>query len=192
MGMATPGLNFGLKREIKADRSRKTFFTFGLEYFMHAFNYYSYYFRPDTLKIYDKKLMNYKYAVFLHEINAPLQLKVLFKRADNSLYSPYLSVGYHLRYLLTSNLMIFKNGELYKKDSPEWTFKNPLISNKLNAFMSASIGWQKNILASSKNSFFVELNYRYGFSQYSFQRDYSATSMYINGTHLCLLMGVKL
>ena len=58
--MATPGLNFGLKREIKADRSRKTFFTFGIEYFMHGLNYYSYYFRPDTLNIYDKKLMNYK------------------------------------------------------------------------------------------------------------------------------------
>lgn len=192
MGMAKPGIIIGIKREIKADRSRKTFFAFGLEYFMHGFNYFSYYFRPDTINIYDKNLMHFKYSVFLHELNVPLQLKVLFKRADNSLYSPYVSIGYHLRYLLTSNLMLFNAGELIKKDSPAWTFRNPLISNKLNAFMSASIGWQKNNLASSKNSFFIELNYRYGFSQYSFQRDYSATSMFINGTHLCLLMGLKL
>ena len=191
MDIQNPSFNFGIRREMKVDREFKTFFAFGIEYFMHGLNYYSYFFKPDSLKLYDKSLMNYKYSLFIHELGLPLQLKILFKRSDNSLFSPYITLGYHLRYLMTSNLLIYKNGELFKKDSPELSFRNSLLGNKLGFFVSGSFGWQKNNLASSKHSFFIELNYKYGFSSYSFQRDYSATSMFINGTHLSLLMGLK-
>lgn len=190
-GSQNPSFTFGIRHERKVDRAYKTYLAFGVEYFMHGLNYYSYLFKPDTLKIYDKSQMNYKYSLFVHELALPLQLKILFRRADNSLFSPYISLGYHLRYLLTSNLNIYKSGELVKKDSPEILFRNPFLSKKLGSFVSAAIGWQKNNLTNSKNSFFIELNYKYGFSQYYFNRDYAATSMYINGTHLSLLLGLK-
>jgi hypothetical protein len=190
-GQSLPGFNFGIRREYKTDRDYKTFFAFGLEYFMHGLTYESYFFKPDSLKLYDKSRMVYTYSLMIHEIGLPLQLKILFKRSDNSLFSPYISLGYHFRYLLTSNLNISENNVLVKKDSPDVTFRQSLLGPHINSFVSASLGWQKNNLASSKHSFFVELMFKYGFSQYSFSRSYSATSMYINGTHLCLMLGSK-
>lgn len=190
-GSSLPSFNFGVRREYKTDKAFKSYFAFGLEYFVHGLNYYSYYFKPDSLKLYDKSLMTYRYDLLIHEIGLPLQLKILFKRSDNSLFSPYISLGYHFRYLAASNLNITLNNQNIKKDSPDLQFRNSTLGPKLNSFVSASIGWQKNNLASSKHSFFIELIYKYGFAQYGFSRDYSATSMYINGTHLALVLGYK-
>ena len=173
------------------NREYNTYFLIGVDYFFHGLTFKSYYFKPDTLKLYDKSF-GYTYSLFIQEINIPFQFKYLFKREDNSLYSPYIAVGYHLRCLLPGTLKVKQNGELVKSDEPDLTFKNPLFWNKLNAFVSASVGWQKNHLTpSAKGSFFAELNFRYGFSAYSFQTDYSASSLYINGGHLSLLIGLK-
>lgn len=182
--------NIGFKREQRIGRDYKTFLLMGVDYFFHGLNFRSYYFAPDTPKIYDKSF-RYNYSLFLHELNLPIQVKYLFKRADNSLFSPYLVAGYHLRYLLPGTLKITENGSLIREDNPDVKFKNSILYNKINAFVSLGLGWQKNSLSSSKGSFFVELNCRYGFSPYSFQTDYSASSLYINGAHINLQLGLK-
>lgn len=180
----------GFKREQHVGRDYKTFFLFGIEYFFHGLNFKSYYFDPDTFKIYDKSFA-YNYSLFVHEINLPLQVKYLFKREDNSLFSPYVIAGYHLRYLFPGVLKISRDGNEVRTDSPELKFKTPLLVNQMNAFVSLGIGWQKNSLSASKGSFFVELNYRYGFSPFYFETDYSASSLYISGSHLNLQLGLK-
>ncbi len=182
--------SIGFKREEKVGRDFKTFFLFGVDYVFHGLNFRSYYFDPDTFKIYDKSF-SYTYSLFIQELNVPLQAKYLFKREDNSLFSPYVIAGYHLRYLLPGILKVTQDGNEIRKDQPEMKFKTPLISPQMNAFVSLGIGWQKNSLSSSKGSFFVELNYRYGFSALYFQTDYSASSLYINGSHLNLQLGFK-
>ena len=181
---------FGFKREQRIGRDQKTFFLFGFEYFFHGVNFRSYYFAPDTIKLYDKSF-GYNYALFLHEIDLPLQVKYLFKRQDNSLYSAYAITGYHLRYLLPGKLKVSQNGAMVKEDSPNVKFKNALFYDKINSFVSLGLGWQKNSLSSSKGSFFAELNCRYGFSPYYFETDYSASSLYITGLHLSLQIGSK-
>src|SRR6185369_10580856 len=80
----------GFKREVHVDREYKTFFLFGVDYFFHGVNFQSYYFNQDTLRLYDKSF-GYTYSLFIHEINIPLQVKYLFKREDNSLFSPYIA-----------------------------------------------------------------------------------------------------
>lgn len=180
----------GFRREQRMGREYKIFFLFGVDYFFHGLNFKSYYFNPDTLKLYDKSF-SYTYSLFIHELDLPLQLKYLFKREDNSLFSPYLSVGYHLRYLLPGNLKVTQDGTEIKNDSPELKFKNPLFNNQFNSFVSLALGWQKNSLTASKGSFFAEVNFRYGFSAYYFETNYAATSLYINSTHLSLQLGFK-
>lgn len=180
----------GFKREQKLSRDYKTFFLFGIEYFFHGLNFKSYYFDPDTFKIYDKSF-GYNYSLLIHELNLPLQFKYLLKREDNSLFSPYVIAGYHLRYLFPGVLKVSENGNAVRSDNPELKFKTPLITNQLNAFVSIGAGWQKNSLNSSKGSFFIELNFRYGFSAYYFTTDYSASSLYIKGSHLNLQLGFK-
>lgn len=180
----------GYKREQRLGRDYQTFILFGAEYFFHGLNFKSYYFNPDTLKIYDKSFA-YDYSLFIHEIDIPIQGKYLFKRADNSVFSGYVIAGYHVRYLLPSKLKIKQNGELIRDDNPDLKFKNSLGYNKINSFVSLGIGWQKNSLSNSKGSFFVELNCRYGFSSYYFESNYSANSLYISGTHILLQLGSR-
>ena len=76
----------GFRREQRLGRDYKAFFLFGVDYFLHGLNFRSYYFAPDTLKLYDKSF-GYNYSLFIQELNLPLQLKYLFKREDNSLFA---------------------------------------------------------------------------------------------------------
>ena len=180
----------GFRREVKVDREFRTFVQFGAEYFVHGLSYASYYFTGDTLKLYDKNFA-FEYALYVHEINVPIQLKILFNRGDNKLHSPYASVAYHLRYLLPGHLQVKQYGNLVRKDFPALKFRNYLLHDKVYAFVSLALGWQRNKISARGSAFFGELNFRYGFSDYYFERAYSASSVYINSTHLGLSLGLK-
>lgn len=180
----------GFKREQRLGRDYRTFFLVGCEYFFHGVNFRSYYFPPDTVQLYDKSF-GYTYTLFIHELNLPLQVKYLFKREDNSLFSGYVVAGYHLRYLMPGTLKVKQNGSKVMDDNPDLKFKNALLYNKINSFVSLGIGWQKNSLSSSRGSFFVELNCRYGFSPYYFESTYAPSSLYINAVHISLQLGSK-
>lgn len=181
---------FCFKKEIRCDREYKFFFLFGIDYFIHGLNFKSYYFKPDSLQLYDKTFP-YNYSLIIQEINLPLQIKYSFMPENNSLFSPYLMIGYHLRFLLPANLNVSQNGNSVKKETIDLQFKNPLFYNKLNNFLSATIGFQKNNINKGKGGFFAELQYRYGFSPYYFKTNYSASSLYINSMHLSLQLGLK-
>lgn len=178
------------KKEIRVDRSNKNFFLVGLEYFFHGVNFKSYYFKPDSLKLYDKTFP-YNYSLIINELGLPLQFKHSFTRETNSVFSPYIMLGYHLRYLLPGNVLITQNGNRVKEDVVDLRFRNGFITNKMNSFLSATIGWQKNSISKSKGSFFAELNFRYSLSQYYFEESYAASSLYISSMHLALQLGVK-
>lgn len=181
---------FSFRKEIRFGRDYKTFFLYGVDYFFHGLTFQSYYFKPDSLKLYDKKF-DYKYSLFIHEINVPLQVKYSFNRENNNLYSAYLMFGYHLRYLLPGNLNVTQNGNEIKTDNLDLKFKTPFISDQLNSFLSITFGSQRNNTVAGKRNFFAELSYRYSFSPYYFEKNYSASSLYMNSSHLVLLVGIK-
>jgi hypothetical protein len=180
----------GFSREVHVDREYRTFFLFGINYFFHGLNFRSYYFKPDSLQLYDRSF-RYNYSLLLQELQIPLQVKFLFNREDNNLFSPYVNLGYHLRYMLPATLQITENGAKVKNDYPEMKFRTPLILDGLNSFVSVGFGWQNNSLTSSKGNFFAEINYRYGFSSYYFESGYSPSSLFINSSHLTLQLGLK-
>jgi hypothetical protein len=184
------GFMAGFRREWRTDREFRTFLQLGADYFVHGLAYSSYYFTQDTLQLYDKSF-GYQYELFIHEIDIPVQLKVLFNRGDNKLHSPYACVAYHLRYLLPAHLQITQFGNNIQKDFPEMKFRNYLFNEKINAFVSAGIGWQRNKINNKGASFFADLNFRYGFSDYYFEKNYAPSSVFINSTHLSLQLGLK-
>jgi hypothetical protein len=180
----------GFRKEIRFDREFKTFFLFGVDYFFHGVNFKSYYFKPDSLKLYDRAF-SYNYSLFIHEVNVPIQVKYSFTRENNSMSSPYVMAGYHLRYLLPGILNVTENGNKVISDDAELRFKNPFLDKHINSFVSVAGGWQKNSLNNSGSSFFIELNFRYGFSPYYFEKEYAASSLNISAIHLSLLLGLK-
>lgn len=181
---------FGIRRERRVTRDFKTYLLFGAEYVFHGVNYRSYYFKPDSVKIYDRKY-SYTYALTINELHVPIEIKYLLRREDNSLFSPYLLFGYHLRYLLPASVKVSKGDVLYQTDRPDMRFRTSLFSQKINASLCASLGWQVNHLGHGKNSLFIEANFQYGFSDYYFRSEYSANSMFLNCIQATFNIGAK-
>ena len=178
-----------VKKEWSLDYSNKTFFSIGVEYFLHGLNYRSYYFNQDTLQLYDQSF-DYNYSVYINEINLPLQIKYAFNSTTNSLFTPYLSIGYHFRYMTSTSLKVGQEGGLIKSDHVDMKFKNSIFTEKTSAFAGLNIGLQNNRTRTSSITFFAELSYRYGFSSFYFKENYSANSLYINSAHLSLNIGI--
>jgi hypothetical protein len=181
----------GVRREFRADREYRSFVQVGAEYFIHGLSYYSYYFSQDTLQLYDNSF-GYRYSLYVHEVNVPIQLKVLFNRGDNKLHSPYACVAYQVRYLVQGNLEVDEFGNKVKRDYPVMKFRNFLFHERVNAYVSAGIGFQRNKISDRGAFFFAELTLRYGFSDYYFEAPYAANSVFISATHLSLMLGLKL
>lgn len=99
--------------------------------------------------------------------------------------------GYHFRYLLPANLKVTQNGAAVQEDIIDLKFRTPFITERLNSFVSATLGLQKNSVSSSKSNFYAEINFRYGFSQYYFEKTYAASSLYIGSAHLALQLGLR-
>ncbi len=188
---AKPRMSFSafVKKEWSMDHRNQTFLSIGLEYFLHGVNFKSYYFNQDTLQLYDKSF-GYNYHLYIHELNLPIQAKYTFNSTTNSLSTPYISIGYHLRYLAAASLKVDQDGVIQKSGYVDMKFKNPFLSSKINSFVGINFGFQSNKTRNSSTTFFVELSYRYGFSPYYFQENYSASSLYINSSHLSLNIGV--
>ncbi|MBK9285173.1 MAG: hypothetical protein IPM51_12805 [Sphingobacteriaceae bacterium] len=187
-GRMSACVNF--KKEIRCDREHKVFFLFGVEYFFHGINFRSYYFDQDTLQLYDKKFV-YDYSLFIQEIQVPLQMKFSFNRENNTLFSPYVALGYHLRILLPTNVTVKQDGNQILKTSETMLFRNKVMSDRLNSFVSITAGWQKNTINNSRSGIFIEVSYKQGFSPYYFQSKYAANSLWINSSHLSLQVGLK-
>lgn len=183
-------LTFGIRREVRVTRDYKSFVLFGAEYLLHGVNYESYYFASDTLKLYDRKY-DYVYRLTMQEIHLPFEFKYLLRRVDNSPFSPYFLVGYHLRYLMPAFVNVSKDGKVYQRDTPNLQFRTWLINPKVNASLCLALGWQINKLGTKKRSFFAEANFQYGFSDYFFRSEYSANAMYINCIQATANFGAK-
>jgi hypothetical protein len=181
-----------LKHEKSIDKFNRMFLSGGVEYFYDGLSYHSYYFNQDTLQLYDGS-MAYNYRLSIGEINVPLQAKFTFRSTTNSLFTPYVMVGYHLRYILSTNLKVDQDGTEIKDEFVHMKFKNPLVNDRVNSFVGASFGMQNHHHARSQSSpitVFIEASYRYGFSPYFFKTDYSASSVFINSQHIAINIGL--
>ncbi len=180
---------FSIRHELKLDRSNKLYFLYGADYLIHGLNFRSYYFKPDSIQLYTKQF-DYTYSLYIQEANIPLQMRLSFKNEKNAVVSPYVTIGYHLRFITTANLLVTQNGNKIVSEGADVKFKTPIFFSKLNSGINVSFGIQKNPVNSALNGF-VELTYRYGFSPYYFEKAYSANSLIMNSSFLGLNLGVR-
>ncbi len=178
-----------VRQELKLDRSNKVFFLYGVDYLLHGLNFKSYYFKPDSIQLYTKKL-DYNYGLYIQEVNVPLQFRLSFKNERNAVVSPYLLAGYHLRFITTANLQVTQNGNTVVKENVTVQFRNSTLVPQLSSGACVAFGVQKNPINAGVNGF-VELTYRYGFSQYYFQKAYSANALFIGSGFLGLNLGLR-
>lgn len=179
-----------LREEVRLTYKHNMFFLFGIEYMVHGVNFNSYYFKQDSIQLYTGD-MKYKYSLYMHEVDVPLQLKLCFNHENNARFTPYVMLGYHFRTLLDANLKVTQDGETVHKTFEVIEFKNKLFTARNNPFVSATLGIQKNNLKTLKNCIFAEITYRYGFSPYLLKDSFTPSSLYISGNHLNIGFGFK-
>jgi hypothetical protein len=178
-----------VRHELKLDRSNKLFFLYGAEYLVHGMNYKSYYFKQDSLPLYTGKL-NYSYSAYAHEARLPVQFRLSFRNEKNAVASPYVLLGYQLRYITFSKLQVAQNGNVVVNESVDMKFKNGLITSKINSGITLAFGFQKNPINTTVNPF-VEVSWQYGFSPYYFQKPYAANNVNMNNSFLGLNVGLR-
>ena len=61
-----------MKEEFRLNSSHTMFLSIGAEYFIHGLKFSSYYFKPDSLQLYDGE-MKYAYNLYMHELDIPIQ-----------------------------------------------------------------------------------------------------------------------
>ena len=179
----------GFMQEYRVGRGYQSYFSFGVQYAAQFITYQSYYFAPGTLQLYDRSML-YDYRLLLHEMQLPLQYKLLLKREDNTIFSPYCAAGYFLRFFLPANVWVTKEGASVIKDQPTPEFTSPLGIKTLNAAASVAIGLQQN-KGKKAGAFFVEIQYKTGFSSFSFRADYAANSVFLRDSQLLLILGLR-
>jgi len=178
-----------IKKERSIGFTYKAFVSVGAEYMIHGLNFRSYYFDQDTLQLYGGDFPH-RYALYVHELHFPLQVKFTAKSTLNSRFTPYFSLGYCPRLLVMGSVTVSQDGTDLYGEQVNMKFRHPFISNKLNSCMMGAIGIQTNRSRGERNTFFAELCFKYGFSPYYFHTSYSASSLYIQSSHLALNIGV--
>lgn len=179
-----------IREEIRLNEKHNMFLLVGVEYMVHGLNFNSYYFKPDSIQLYTGD-MNYKYSLYIHEVDVPLQLKLSLNHENNAVITPYVLVGYHFRTLLDANLKVKQDGNQVEKTYEVLSFKNQLFTKRNNPFFSLTFGIQKNNIKTYKTCVFAEITYRYGFSPYLLKDTFAPSSLYITGSHLNIGVGYK-
>jgi len=183
--------NFSLKEEIRLDKSNRDFLMIGAEYMFHGLNFNSYYFYSDSLQLYTKEKLKYKYSLTIHELDFPIQLKHSFQKETNTIFSSYVFAGYCYRWLIESNLKVAEDGnELVNQHEP-LKFKSPAFSPVNSSFLNVGAGFQKNAQL-SHNAVYAEIQFRYGLSPFYFNESFAPSSMFINSHFILLTVGFKI
>jgi hypothetical protein len=181
---------FCIKEEFRLNENHTMFLSVGAEYFVHGLSFFSYYFKPDSIQLYSDDF-RYNYSMYVHEIGIPIQLRISFKRENNALVTPYMVLGYHLRNILFGSLKVQENGNDVVKKQEDLLFKNPIISKRNSPFASIALGIQKSKPNNTRRCVFMELAYRFGFSPYLLKDTFTPSSLYLNGSHLSVVVGFK-
>lgn len=182
--------NISLKEEIRLNSKNTDFLMLGIEYMYHGVSFNSYYFYSDSLQLYTKNRMRYKYHLNIQELNFPILLKHSFQKETNTLVSSYIFAGYSYRRLLSCNLKVDEDGNIIEQKPERLVFKNPGLSKVNNSFLLAGIGIQKNTLL-RHNAIYGELQFRYSLSPFYFSEPFTASSLYINGHFVFVTIGFK-
>jgi hypothetical protein len=183
--------NISLKEEIRLDKQNRNFLMIGAEYMFHGVTFNSYYFNADSLQLYTKERLRYKYSLTMHELDFPIQLKHSFQKETNTIFSSYIYAGYCYRWLVESNLKVSEDGNILIDKYERVTFKSPAFSPVNSSFLCIGGGFQKNTQL-RHNAVYAELQFRYGLSPFYFNESFAPSSMYTSSHFIMLTVGFKI
>lgn len=191
-GNLSAGVSYmiGFHQEFAVDGiKQKNFLSFGAEYLHQSFSFQSYYFRQDSMRVYNG-IMNYRYYVSINEFCVPFLYKHNFSRENNDVQGVFYSVGYVYRILMPGKLSVHKEGMQQDAEDIRPRFKIPVWSIYGNSYVQASVGFQKNN-PMGKMKMYAEVFGRYGFSPILIYTSFTASNLYFGNYFVGLSVGIK-
>jgi hypothetical protein len=183
--------NISLKEEIRLNKKNQDFLMIGAEYMFHGLSFNSYYFYSDSLQLYTKERLRYKYNLIIHELDFPIQLKHSFQKETNTIFSSYVFAGYCYRWLIESNLKVSEDGSELVNQRESLKFKSPAFGSANSSFLNVGAGFQKNTIL-MHNAVYAEIQFRYGLSPFYFSESFAPSSMFINSHFIMITVGFKI
>lgn len=201
---AKPGFNASYKAEIRFER--RSSLLIGLDYLSQGFTFRGYYVFPGNTYLFDKTYA-YTHEVRVQELHVPLGFKKLFNNEKDNFYTPYFFGGGGLRYLLSSYYVINNDSTetvVYDgKGTMDYEYQvftrianklfngkgNP-FTKKLNSYIYAGIGIQRNMRETGKAVFF-DISYKYGISRLHYSGYNNSNDLNIKDSHLLVSVGFK-
>ncbi len=202
---ARPGFNASYKAQIRLERNSSLLL--GLEYFSQGLTFKGYYVNPGYTYLFDKTYA-YTHEVRVQEIHLPLGFKKAFNNEKDHFYTPYFYGGGGLRYMFSSYYVINNDSTetvVYDgKGNMEYEYqvftrianklfdgKGTSFTKKLNSYIFAGLGIQRNLRESGKAIFF-DISYKYGISRMHYTGYNNSNNLNIKDSHLLFTIGIKL
>lgn len=178
----------------------------GLDYFSQGLTFKGYYVAPGHTYLFDKSFA-YTHDITVHELHVPILIKNALNNEKNSRYTPYYMAGAGFRYILNSYYVItndstddvmydgkgnmnFEYSVFSQTSNGLFSGHGSSIAKKMNAFIIAGLGFQRNIRDTGKSVFF-ELTYKYGISRLHYTGYNNSNDLNIKDSFLLFNVGVR-
>lgn len=197
---AKPGFNASYRGEVRLER--RSSILFGLDYFSQGFTFRGYFVAPGYTYLFDKTFA-YTHEIRVQELHLPIGFKKAFNNEKDNFYTPYFYGGGGLRYLLSSYYVINNDSTetvVYDgKGAMDYEYqvftkllngKGASFTKKLNTYLYAGLGIQRNLRESGKALFF-DISYKYGISRMHYAGHNNSNNLNIKDSHLLFSVGYK-
>ncbi len=199
-----PAFNASYKAEIRFDR--RASFLIGLDYLSQGFTFRGYYVSPGYTYLFDKTYA-YTHEVRVQEVQVPIGFKKMFNNEKDNFYTPYFYGGAGLRYLFSSYYIInndstetvvydgkgtmdFEYQVFTRIANKIFNGKGSSFTKKMNSFIYAGFGIQRNMRGTGKAVFF-DISYKYGISRLHYTGYNNSNNLNIKDSQLLFSVGYK-
>jgi hypothetical protein len=170
------------------EKSRKKYFMLGITFLMQRYAFHSYYFYPDSLRIYDKTFpVTYRLNALVLGLN--LGFKHEFNNSEKYSLTPYIWMSHTLFSPVFYELK-FKIDQKMKSESDVAFYRYPFIGRYINPGGQLSFGLQNNMLGKKPIKLFLEVGILASSGGFLLEKTFLASRMYFNYKILFLKTGM--
>jgi hypothetical protein len=175
-------------KSLNTKKENKNFFVAGLRVLNQRFGFHSYYFFPDSLKLYDNSFP-VSYRINSFSFLAESGLRFEWNNPERYLFTPFLYAGFNLQSPVFYTLRYDYNGK-NQKDNGTAFFRNAWIGPYVNPGLNVLLGVQYNLGRSGKTRFLLDAGGVFFSAPFLIEKNFLPSALYFNYIFLQVQAGI--
>lgn len=172
----------------KREKNKKKYFLLGATFLLQQYTFRSYYFYPDSIRIYDKSFpIMYRLRTLTLGLN--LGFKHELNNSEKYTFTPYILV-HHTLFSPVLYELNFKVEQKSKLERDVAFYQTSFIGKYVNPGGLISIGLQNNMLGKKTVKLFLEAGLIASYGRFHLEKTYLASRLYFNYIILFLKTGI--